>query len=382
MDSEDPFHGIRWCHKSEQPRRIRLHRKFRTRLRYALPEYLKCGALALGLFPAVAVRHWRLAKGSVPKGWRTRDEDVREFMGLAVALNSCAPERLAAEIRELGVRHLLLRIPVWEVDQLEKYETFLRLVPDCSVTVAIMQNRQNVLDRGLWRENLFRVVRACWPRVKTYQIGQGPNRSKWGCFSLGEFLAMASEAEKLRPEFPGIELIGPGVLDFEPLAWMRGVSHWYPIRWDIVACALYADRRGSPRSPQYKIFDLKQKIFNAVACVAGWSRAKPRLWITEVNWPLRGQGRWAPARGSVTVTEEESARYLREYFEDAWRTRLVERVYWWQLVAKGFGLIDVDDDGNLRRRPGYFVFRELLHRGIGDDGASPMEAVPPKNGEG
>lgn len=378
MDSDDPFHGIQWCPKSEQPRRIRLQRKFRTRIRYALPDYLKCGVLALGLLPAIAVRHWRLARGVVPRGWRTRGEDVRDFMGLAIALNSCPPDRLAAEIHELGVKHLLLRIPVWEVDQLAKYEEFLRSVPECSVTVAILQNRQNVLDLDLWRANLFRIVGSCWPRVKTFQIGQGSNRSKWGCFSMGEFLAMASEAEKLRPEFPGIEFVGPGVLDFEPLAWMRGVSHWYPIRWDIAGCALYADRRGSPRTPQYKVFDLKQKIFNAVACIAGWSRTKPRLWITEVNWPLQGQGRWAPARGSVTVTEEASAQYLREYFEDAWRTRLVERVYWWQLVAKGYGLIDVDEEGNLRRRPGYYVFRDLLQHGIDAEGIPGAEGVRPE----
>lgn len=340
------------------------------RLRHAWPEYIKCGLTGLALFPAIALRHRRLAQGTLPAGWQTRGEDIREFMGLAVALHSCPQDRLAAEIRELGVKHLLLRIPVWEIDQLEKYERFLLSVPECEVAVAIIQDRRNVLSRSLWRDNLFRIVGACWPRVKAFQIGQGMNRSKWGCFSIQEFLAMASEAESLREQFPGIKFVGPGVLDFEPLAMIRGVAHGYPIHWDIAGCALYVDRRGSPRATQLKFFDFKHKIYTIAACVIGRAKIKPRLWITEVNWPLEGQGKFAPTGSKERVSEEEAARYLREYYEDAWETRLVERVYWWQLVAKGFGLIDIDDTGALRRRPAYTAFRDLLHNGIAESGSS------------
>ena len=45
---------------------------------------------------------------------------------------------------------------------------------------------------------------------------------------------------------------------------------------------------------------------------------------------------------------------------DAWKTQLVERVYWWQLVSKGYGLIDVEDNGSLRHRPAYHSFKALL----------------------
>jgi len=365
----DPSLDILWDAKSEQPIRISRNRKFWPRVRYAFPEYLKSGFITALLAPAIAVRHWRLAQGKIPRGWKTRSEDVREFMGLAVALHSCPPDLLAAEIRELKVKHLLLRIPVWEVDQLPKYEKFLRAVPDCEVVVTIMQDRRNVVDPSLWRTNLFRIVEMCWPRIKTFQIGQGMNRSKWGCFTIGEFLVMASEAESLRPKFPGIQFVGPGVLDFEPLAMIRGVAHGFPIRWDIAGSALYVDRRGSPRKPQLKIFDFKQKIYNTIACIVGRKKVKPRLWITEVNWPIKNTNGYAPTSEKECVSEEDTAIYLREYYEDAWETRLVERVYWWQLVAKGFGLIDIDDEGNLRRRPSYKVFRKLLEEGI--DSSSP-----------
>ena len=52
--------------------------------------------------------------------------------------------------------------------------------------------------------------------------------------------------------------------------------------------------------------------------------------------------------------------YLKRYYEDAWESGLVERVYWWQLVSKGFGLIDVENDGSLRYRPAYYEFKKML----------------------
>lgn len=363
MDYSDPCLDIPWDPKSEQPRRIRNHRQI-ARFRYALPEYLKSGLIAAILWPAIAVRHWRIARGLYPKGWRIRSNDIRDFLGLAVALHSCPPQHQSAEIRELGVKHLLLRIPVWEVDQLKSYQAFLESLPECEVAVAVLQNRKNVLNPSLWQTNLFQIVDACWPKVQAFQIGQGMNRSKWGCFSIGEFLAMASEAEKLRPHFPGIQFVGPCALDFDPFAVMRGVTHAYPIHWDVTGAALYVDRCGSPRSPQMKFFDLKHKIFNTIACVGPWARANTRLWITEFNWPLKGQGRYAPTGSKEQVNEEAAGRYLREYVEDAWDVRLVERVYWWQLVAKGFGLIDINAKGKLRRRPAYHAFRDLLQHGL------------------
>jgi hypothetical protein len=364
LASDDPFLNIPWDARSEQPAPIRHHRSLVNRVRYALPDYLKSGLTALALAPDILWRHRSLATGTIPTSWHTRGEDVREFMGLAVALHSCPQERLAEEIHLLGVKHLLLRIPVWEVDQLDKYVRFLADVPDCEVAVGILQNRENVLNADLWRQNLRKIVEACWPRVRTYQIGQGMNRSKWGFFSTEEFLRFASQAEALRPTFPGIEFAGPGVLDFEAIPLIRSMVHGYPIHWDVVSCALYVDRRGSPREPQMFLFDLKQKIFHFAACAANRSKAKQRLWITEFNWPLQNQGKFAPTSPAECVSEEEAARFLREYYEDAWETRLVERVYWWQLVARGYGLIDPGEDGILRRRPAYTAFQRLLREGI------------------
>jgi hypothetical protein len=48
-------------------------------------------------------------------------------------------------------------------------------------------------------------------------------------------------------------------------------------------------------------------------------------------------------------------------------TGYVERVYWWQLCAKGYGLVDSPTSGasDHRRRPAFFALRQLL-RALGD----------------
>lgn len=283
-------------------------------------------------------------------------------MGIAVALDSCDGPRVAEEVAALGVRQLLLRFPLWEMDRLEEHWQFVESLPDCEFVLCPMQDREHILDHDLWRTNLKTVVERFWPRIKSFQIGQGINRSKWGFFGCDEFLEFASVAEELRASFPGINFIGPCVLDFEPIPFIRSLLHRYEIHWDVVGCALYVDRRGCPRNRQFLIFNLTQKIYHFVACALCSNKSNRRLWITEVNWPLENQGAYSPTGEDECVSEEAAAEYLNSYYEDAWDSGLVERVYWWQLVSKGYGLIDVGDDNSLHYRPAYHQFKKLLMR--------------------
>ena len=40
----------------------------------------------------------------------------------------------------------------------------------------------------------------------------------------------------------------------------------------------------------------------------------------------------------------------------------VQRVYWWRLAARGFGLIDDTDPAAWRPRPAFFALQELLRQ--------------------
>lgn len=124
---------------------------------------------------------------------------------------------------------------------------------------------------------------------------------------------------------------------------------------------MYVNRRGSPFNRQYGLFDLARKLRLVFAIVSLANRSEPRLWITETNWPLLNTKPWTPNSGDPrsTVDEPTQAEYLKQYFQIAYQTGFAERVYWWQLINPGYGLVD-HRRGKLRKYPSYFAFKEIL----------------------
>jgi len=68
------------------------------------------------------------------------------------------------------------------------------------------------------------------------------------------------------------------------------------------------------------------------------------------------------------------ADYLVRYYLLALGTGLVERVFWWQLLARGYGLIAPEAEGALRRRPAWFALRTLIAELEGATFHGPMAA--------
>ena len=109
-----------------------------------------------------------------------------------------------------------------------------------------------------------------------------------------------------------------------------------------------------------KLQDLKKKIRLIDELVSISTKSDTRLWITETNWPLLNTQPFTPNSGHPrsTVNEQTQAKYLTDYYQIAWRTGRVERVYWWQLIQAGYGLVD-HRANKLRKMPSYLAFKEL-----------------------
>jgi len=160
--------------------------------------------------------------------------------------------------------------------------------------------------------------------------------------------------------------LGSSVIDFEPLVTLRTLFNGRNYLFDACASELYVNRRGSPRRKQFGLFGLHEKI-KLISAMSKLSNrihdadAPSRLWITETNWPLLNTRPWTPNSGDPrsTVDESTQAQYLREYYEIAWATGLVERVYWWQLINPGYGLVD-HRHGRLRKLPAFHMFQEVV----------------------
>ena len=139
--------------------------------------------------------------------------------------------------------------------------------------------------------------------------------------------------------------------------------HLYPptlrvLPFDKVSSLLYVDRVGAPENAQFGWTAAKKiALFRAVA---DRSARKPvGAWITEFNWPLEGTGKYSPASGKPNVTEDEQADYLVRYYVLGLASGLVERMFWWQLVAPGYGLVD-DREPVWRWRPGFAALKAMI----------------------
>ena len=271
--------------------------------------------------------------------------------------NPEAPLELA---RELGVRHVLVRLHPWDEEHGPELELVRALHErGCELTFALPQNRDLVKDPARWKGAVERLAEAFAPYGPRFQVGQAINRSKWGIWNLREYAELARSAETILRRIPGMEILGPAVIDFEyhvAAAVLNQKDAGF--RFDAVSALLYVDRRGAPENRQAG-FDTVDKVVLLKAIADTARNAAGRCWITEVNWPL-WEGPHSPAGKSVSVDEESQADYLARYYLLALGSGLVERVFWWQLVARGYGLIDPADPVNPRRRPGFFALKALL----------------------
>ncbi len=360
---------IVWDRLSDQPHQhaSKLD-KLRVRARDA-PGHLHMLGLAAGLLARSRSRARELTKAAfqVPIEF--------PLPGIALRPWPKAPEALLAEVEALGVQRVLLRLHAWEPEGRGDEEALAKALNERGIEVdfAVPQNRDLVRDPAAWRRELEDIAERFLPLGQHFQVGQAVNRSKWGVWRAREFVDLYSAArEVLRASAAASErevrVLGPAVIDFEPHATAGYLGRRAEgFEFDVVSHLLYVDRRGAPENRQ-----LGQGTVGKLAWMRALAEKSPncssgRSWVTEVNWPLQ-EGPHSPAGKDVAVSEERQADYLARYFLMALGSGLAERVYWWQLIARGYGLIapDPKDPTNLRRRASFdalaWLAREMSGR--------------------
>jgi hypothetical protein len=278
-----------------------------------------------------------------------------DMFAVSVSPVSGRSEEIISHLKETGVRETLVRIPSWEMDKLDAYERFIGLLKaeGFGLTIALLQRREDVFNIDGWTGFISAVFSRFRSASSFFEIGHAWNRTKWGVWDYTEYLKLAEPAFKLR-DTSGVKLVGPAVIDFE--------FHLYPptlsrLPFDKASSLLYVDRVGAPENAQFGwTAEMKIAMFKALA--EGSLRRECGCWITEVNWPLQGTGPYSPAAGKPNVTEDEQADYLVRYYIIGLASGLIERVFWWQLVAPGYGLVD-NRETPWRRRPGFAAMTTL-----------------------
>jgi len=264
-------------------------------------------------------------------------------------------DEIAALLKELDISSGLVRIKSWEDEELPAVQRFSQKLQQQGreVMYALLQRRLDVQDPKRWEDFLRAAFSLLGKKGIYFEVGHAWNRTKWGVWDYREYLRLAKAAEEAARDFP-IRLVGPAVIDFE--------FHCYPpvlrrLDFDVVSSLLYVDRSGPPEAKQFG-WNTTRKLALLRAVVDKCAQEGKPLWITEVNWPLADTGKYSPAAGRPNVSEEEQADYLVRYYVLCLCSGWVERIFWWQLVAPGYGLVDSRSQ-TWRKRPSFFALKTL-----------------------
>jgi hypothetical protein len=322
------------------------------------------------------VRRYRALLAEAPGARPMADNEF----GIAISPTRATWDRYLDRVRDLGVGAVLIRIPSWAPEPVfelrDEFESLHR--QGISFTFTLLQDRSVVKQPGHWQEFVRQAASRFAGLSPTFQIGHAVNRKKWGIWHPDEYIRLLEATAPVRDEFPGCRWIGPPVIDFEYYFTTNYLIARRPFDFDGIAALLYVDRRGSPDAVQYRHFDLRRKILLLRAVVQASAHPDVPIHLTEFNWPLKGSGKHSPAGAHVQTDEAVQARYLVQYYLTAVATGQVASVFWWQLVARGYGLLD--DDEAWTPRPAYLAFRTLLIRARGCEVGALPETLRPLRG--
>ncbi len=271
---------------------------------------------------------------------------------------------------ELGPLHVLARFYAHQAET-QWASTVNRLThlhaSGHAISIVLVQNRRAVTDLQRWRAFVEFVLARVGGLVTDVQVGQAVNRTKWGVWSSRDYAGLARTAAEVARGYPGVKLLGPAVIDFEP-HYVAGMLAALPdgVAFNGVGHLLYVDRRGAPENRQGG-YDTLGKLAMLRAMARLSPHADDRLVITETNWPLADTGIWSPICSPYLYTGQTVAGgvdevtygcYMIRYLLIALCSGLVDRVCWWRLCSHGFGLVDDKDPQHPRKRPAYEM---LLH---------------------
>lgn len=240
-----------------------------------------------------------------------------------------------------------------------------------NVSIALVQDRTAVLKPQSWREFVINVLAQVGELVDQVEIAHAINRVKWGIWSFREYESIARIAHEECRHYPSVKIVGPATIDFEYPFLLGALARTRGLRWDSLSHHLYVDRRGAPEGRQAG-FSLLEKcaLAKAIALNSGCIESG-RVIVSEVNWPILGTGVWSPVnspyespgirQNDPSVTEDEYASYLIRYLLIALCSGFVDQVFWWRLVARGYGLVD-DTVTPWRPRPAFDALRYWLEQ--------------------
>ena len=342
---------IGWDYYSDQPLHMRDKKeKIRIRKKY-VDDIIISFFTILFFYPIAFLRSF------LP--FKKNKLVVSKIFGMGIGFDKEA-DLTPSLIDELDIDSVLIRIRLADVDKITILEEFIKKFKNKNIFLLIIQNRENITDTLLLEKNITLVFSTFSKYTKNFIIGNAVNRIKWGFVLPKEYLVFYKKIQNIRDKnFSDIKLIGPSVIDFEFHVLIRLMFNFFGIRYDGgISSLLYVDRRGAPENKQ-GIFDLRSKIYflRSIAELSPLAKNKD-IFITETNWPIENTGKYAPTSKSERISEELYAAYMIRYYLLSISTDSIKTIFWHQLVAPGYGLID--NRNAIIKREAFFAYKFMV----------------------
>ncbi len=334
-----------WDGFSDQPYPIRDKKAKRAIYKLTIIDTLKMAITNILLFPFIAISFLFVLFQ------KNRNIESNKFFGMGVDID-CDEEL----IRELGVDNLLIRLPLSDIENINKYKLFIDKLDGYNIIVNILQDRKHIEDQELLKNSMTTIFERL--NIKEYQIGNAINRKKWAFFTMDEYMKFYKIVQDIRDsKFRDISLIGSSVIDFEYYFTIRTLFNFHKIYYDKFSSLLYVDRRGSPENTQMGL-DLIKKIKLLYAMVFLSPKSSNKIVITETNWPLSNTAPYAPTSERECVGLDDYALYMVQYYLMSLTTGMIETIYWHQLIAPGYGL--VDNRNGIEKYPSFEAYKTMV----------------------
>jgi len=133
---------FKWDSHSDQPYQIKDRAFKKAERKKELPSLIYTFASSLLIFP--------LALVFLPL-FRKKEIDTEQFFGMSVNLDK-EPKLTPELVNELGVKHLLVRFPMNDIDKIEDYINFLKSLKSESILLNVMQDANTIKDHALLKE--------------------------------------------------------------------------------------------------------------------------------------------------------------------------------------------------------------------------------------
>lgn len=336
-----------WDKYSDQPHIITDKKFKKSQKEKFLLEYFKMFFVFIVIFPISFI-------------WQFLMRYPKAQMQIGIGVNLDKGNIQYELVEELGVKNLLVRMPLWDINRVGEYVAFAKgFGDDKNIVINILQDRGHVDNLELLHTDIKTIFEKFQSISSEYQIGNATNRTKWGFFAVSEYLNFYQVAQQVRNQsFPALKLIGPSVIDFEYYYTTSSLFNLKGIKFDKLSSLLYVDRRGAPDKRQYG-FNFKNKINLLASMVHLSTKTNNEIYITEANWPLENTAPYAPTSEKECVSESDYSQYMQDYIKIAKDTNRVDKLYWHQLIASGYGLVD-NRNGVIRKTPAFYKFKQLI----------------------